>query len=328
MNRSRIRIRAAVEADLDRIADLEVAAGQLFREIGLDEVADDPPPGRSSLLRWLGRGELLVADLDEGPDPRFHPAGYVVMGTVDGTAHLHQISVHPVAGRRGVGTRLLAAAQDWARSRSLTALTLTTYAEVPWNGPWYAAQGFEVVDPSHHGPGTTAVVLAEQAHGLDRHGRRVVMRRVVDGASTTLLAMADSASLAHDLRLATTRLVRRLRQEQPVSELTLSQISALAVVTQEGPITAGELAAREQVRPPTITRVVDSLVAAGLVDRRENPDDGRKILIEATDQGRGRIDEFIRIREEWLTDRLQQLDDRDRALLQDAMRVLDSITER
>lgn len=324
MKGSGIRIRPAVEADLDSIIEIEIAAGELFRDAGMPDVADDPPPGRASLLQHLHRDELLVAELAAGSAP----AGYLLLGRLDGAGHVHQISVRPQVGRRGVGRALMAAADDWARTRGLVALTLTTYAEVPWNGPWYAALGFEIVDPARHGPQTTAIVLAEQAHGLDRYGRRVVMRRPVAGASTILLAMADSASLAHDLRLATTRLVRRLRQEQPVSELTLSQISALAVVTQEGPITAGDLAAREQVRPPTITRVVDSLVAAGLVDRRENPDDGRKILVEATELGRGRIDEFIRIREEWLTSRLQGLTDHDRTLLQDAIRVLDSITDR
>ncbi|MGI8590116.1 MAG: MarR family winged helix-turn-helix transcriptional regulator, partial [Nakamurella sp.] len=71
--------------------------------------------------------------------------------------------------------------------------------------------------------------------------------------------MPDVAPLANELRLAIHRLTRRLRQQHHTHDLTLTQLSALAITWREGSITAGELAIREQVRPPSITRVVDGL---------------------------------------------------------------------
>ena len=73
--------------------------------------------------------------------------------------------------------------------------------------------------------------------------------------------------LASDLSLAVMRLARQLRFRRPESPVTLSQLSALATLAKEGPMTPGALAVRERVRPPSMTRVVASLVGAELVDR-------------------------------------------------------------
>ena len=66
--------------------------------------------------------------------------------------------------------------------------------------------------------------------------------------------MPDVDALASELRLAVHRMTRRLRQQTPTEGLTLTQLSALSVVWREGPLTAGDLAVKEQVRPPSITR--------------------------------------------------------------------------
>jgi len=88
-------------------------------------------------------------------------------------AHLEQVSVLPQHGRRGTGARLVRAAAEEARWDGFGELSLCTYRHVPWNGPFYAGLGFEVVEP--------AGVLAElrereRAMGLDEAGERVVMR--------------------------------------------------------------------------------------------------------------------------------------------------------
>ncbi len=103
--------------------------------------------------------------------------GFAVLERVDDGVHLEQLSVHPSAGRRGLGSALLEAAVRTAREAGAARLTLTTYADVPWNRPWYAARGFaEVTDP---GPELAALVDAEAAAGLTAHGRRVVMANLL-----------------------------------------------------------------------------------------------------------------------------------------------------
>ncbi|MTD16981.1 MarR family transcriptional regulator [Nakamurella sp. YIM 132087] len=140
--------------------------------------------------------------------------------------------------------------------------------------------------------------------------------------------MPDIAPLANELRLSIHRLTRRLRQQQPESEMTLTQLSALAIVWREGPLTAGDLAAREQVRPPSITRVVDGLEAAGMVFRKANPADGRQVLVEITEQGASRMEEYVRLRQEWLAEQLVTLSARDREVLKRAATIMNELALR
>ena len=60
---------------------------------------------------------------------------YLLLDIVDAAAHIDQVSVHPSHARRGLGRTLIEAAADWAAGEGLESLTLTTFAEVPWNAP-------------------------------------------------------------------------------------------------------------------------------------------------------------------------------------------------
>ncbi|GGL88701.1 MarR family winged helix-turn-helix transcriptional regulator [Nakamurella endophytica] len=140
--------------------------------------------------------------------------------------------------------------------------------------------------------------------------------------------MPDIAPLANELRLSIHRLTRRLRQQHPEQEITLTQLSALAIVWREGPMTAGDLAAREQVRPPSITRVVDGLQALGLVQRKENPADGRQVMVEITPEGAAKMEENVRAREAWLAQQLLTLSAEDREILGRAAVLMDQLAAR
>lgn len=140
--------------------------------------------------------------------------------------------------------------------------------------------------------------------------------------------MPDVAPLANELRLAIHRLTRRLRQQHPTHDLTLTQISALAIIWREGPITAGELAIREQVRPPSITRVVDGLENAGVVIRKDNPADGRQVLVEITQEGVVRMESYVEAREAWLARLLADLPVADREILRRAAAILNDLSTR
>jgi DNA-binding MarR family transcriptional regulator len=125
----------------------------------------------------------------------------------------------------------------------------------------------------------------------------------------------DVVSLADQLHSASIHLLRGVRRVDAQSGLPPAQLSALSVVVFGGPLSLGALAAAEQVRPPTMTRLVDSLEAAGLVTRETDPSDARAVLIGATPAGRRLLAEGRRRRVEALAERLLSLDAEERAAL-------------
>lgn len=96
----------------------------------------------------------------------------------------------------------------------------------------------------------------------------------------------DVATVANRLHSAAIHLLRRARRVDAESRLPAPQLSALSVVVYAGPITLGALAAAEQVRPPTMTRLVGMMEDAGLVSRESDPDDRRVTRVAATAKGR------------------------------------------
>ncbi|MGD9954335.1 MAG: MarR family winged helix-turn-helix transcriptional regulator [Burkholderiales bacterium] len=94
------------------------------------------------------------------------------------------------------------------------------------------------------------------------------------------------AALAEALHRAALRLLRRLRREDDASGLSAPRLSALSVLVFRGPQTLGALAAAEQVKRPTMTRLVQGLERDGLVRRASHPGDARSFVIEATSRGR------------------------------------------
>jgi DNA-binding MarR family transcriptional regulator len=138
---------------------------------------------------------------------------------------------------------------------------------------------------------------------------------------------AVTADLAHDLRLAVMRLARRARQERADHGLGLGQLSALAALDRHGPMTAGALAAHEQVRPPSMTRTLEKLAEGGYVARAADPHDGRQVVVSLTDSARALLREDRRRRDEWLAALLLGLGDDDRARLQAALPVLEVLAD-
>ncbi|PZF88775.1 MarR family transcriptional regulator [Micromonospora endophytica] len=134
------------------------------------------------------------------------------------------------------------------------------------------------------------------------------------------------AQLAHQLRDAITRLNRRVRQARPVGDLTVTQLSALTSIRLAGALTPRELADVERVQPPTMTKIVAKLEERGLVQRSPHPTDGRQVILAVTEGGRAVLDQFERVRDEWLARRLAELSDADRETLHHAAEVLQRIS--
>ncbi len=138
---------------------------------------------------------------------------------------------------------------------------------------------------------------------------------------------AVTADLAHDLRLATMRLARRLRQQRADHGIPLGQISVLATLDRLGPLTPGALAQHEQVRPPTMTKVLANLAEAGLVDRVADPTDGRQQLVSLTPKAAKMLREDRRRRDEWLAAHLISLTPQQREALAAALPVLEVLAD-
>jgi len=172
-------IRPARAEDLPALREVERAAGTPFRSVGMAVIADDEPPTVAELAAYQADGRAWVY-----ADEHDRPVAYLLVAPVDGHAHVEQVSVHPDHGRRGIGRRLLAEAERWAVARGMTSLSLTTYAEVAWNGPYYARLGFAVVAEDDLTEGLRAIRADEAARGLDAWPRVAMIRAVTDGESS------------------------------------------------------------------------------------------------------------------------------------------------
>lgn len=137
------------------------------------------------------------------------------------------------------------------------------------------------------------------------------------------MTVADQA-LAGRLRIAVVRLNRRLRvQRDSAAVVTLTQLSALSTLHQYGPMSPGELATRERVQPPSMTRVIAALTELGFIDRSPHPTDGRQTVVALSELGRAFVDAEVCARERWLDERLAELSEDERAVLWRAAEIVD-----
>ncbi|MFZ0214515.1 MAG: MarR family transcriptional regulator [Candidatus Dormiibacterota bacterium] len=136
----------------------------------------------------------------------------------------------------------------------------------------------------------------------------------------------DTAELAMRLRLAMTRLRRRLRQESAIG-LSQTDMSALAMVLREGPIGLGELAQAEGVRPPSMTRIASGLERQGLVSRHVDPADRRRASLQVTTSGRQLVERNRRRKNAYLARRLNGLSAADLVTLDASIAILERLVE-
>jgi GNAT superfamily N-acetyltransferase len=155
-------VRRAEPDDLLLLPEIAERADSLFRVAGLELPVLDSRADRlasAKVILVLGRP----------------PIGYAQVDECDGLAHLQELDVLPSHMRHGYGTALVEAACDWATNQGYPAITLTTYADVAWNAPYYHRRGF--VDLDVLTPGLLAAREHEKSIGLDAVGPRIAMRR-------------------------------------------------------------------------------------------------------------------------------------------------------
>ena len=137
----------------------------------MDAVAGDEALPAEELLDYQRAGRAWVT-VDEND----RPIAYLIALWVDGVVHIEQVSVDPAHAGHRLGAALIEHVAGWARERGSAALTLTTFAEVPWNAPYYERLGFRRLADADLTPGLRAIRAEEAAHGLDEWPR-LAMRR-------------------------------------------------------------------------------------------------------------------------------------------------------
>jgi GNAT superfamily N-acetyltransferase len=163
--------------DLRHIATIERAAARMLAGHIPEPLLDEVTP-LSVLAAAQAAGRLWVALLDDTP------VGYAHVEIVEpNVAHLMELDVHPDHGRRGIGRRLVTEVSRWAGAQRCSAVTLTTFRDLPWNMPFYQRLGFDAVEIHTLSPALNAIRESETRRGLDP-ARRVVMRGPVTPPAT------------------------------------------------------------------------------------------------------------------------------------------------
>lgn len=140
-----------------------------------------------------------------------------------------------------------------------------------------------------------------------------------------LAPTAADAALSSQLRISVMRLARRLRAQRADTAHSPSQVATLATLERHGPLTPGELAAHEKVRPPSMSRILGVLESDDLVLRTAHPTDGRQQLLSITRTGRSLLAADRRRREAWLARQLTDLTATELEALREVLPLLDRL---
>ena len=167
-------IRLARAEDADALPGIELAAGKLFETVeGLAGVARMQAIPAGEQRRLIRKGHSLVAEADG------RIVGFLSTEPFRRELHIREFSVHPDHQGQGIGAVLLRAVAIDARNSGFATITLTTFADVPWNGPFYARHGFETVTDLDAHPRLEGDIEQEARYGLPRE-RRVAMIRFLN----------------------------------------------------------------------------------------------------------------------------------------------------
>ena len=170
-------LRLARHDEVARLPDIERRAGSLLS--GYAEAVGFTPEHVASvnsvdtLERANQDGRLWVAVDAEGT-----PVGFALVIELGLFAHLEELDVLPEHGRKGLGSALLETVCEWAFTRGFSAVTVSTFRDVPWNAPFYVKRGFVALDASEQPPELVRIVEMERRKGL-RTDLRVILQREV-----------------------------------------------------------------------------------------------------------------------------------------------------
>lgn len=144
-------IRYALVADIPELQAIEVAAASLFHKTPYWELALAPPLSAQTYeTHFAKKHPVFVAEIEANNEatqdqPRMVKAGFAVAAPLGEGLHLYELSVHKKDQGRGVGRSLLEHVLTYAREKGFPCVTLTTYSDIGWNGPFYRSAGFSIL---------------------------------------------------------------------------------------------------------------------------------------------------------------------------------------
>ena len=154
-------LRLARLDDAEAMPPIESAAGELFKQVeGLADIAGTQTLPVDRLKRYIRKGHCLVAHVGDAM------AGFLVNEPFRRELHIWECDVHPDFQQKGIGAGLIRACLIDARNSGFSAVTLTTFRDVPWNAPFYARLGFEEVSALDAHPRLAGELALEADHGL------------------------------------------------------------------------------------------------------------------------------------------------------------------
>ncbi|WDI31068.1 GNAT family N-acetyltransferase [Hyphococcus flavus] len=165
-------IRTGVKEDIPALCEIEHDAAQAYRAVGYDFCADGAVRDEEEHLRGINEGALFVSE-SEG-----EPSGFILLWPVDGHAHITEISVATRFQQHGIGRALIDKGEEWARNAGYSAITLTTFTEVPWNAPFYRSIGYSDYTPGADEPELASVQSTEAEYGFHAKPRIAMVKRL------------------------------------------------------------------------------------------------------------------------------------------------------
>ena len=166
-------VRHAQLKDLKVLPEIEREAAARFAPYGLAGPLSTILTPLDLFREGLEANRLWVA-----VDETNQPVGFALANVVSDNAHLDELDVHPLHGRRGLGAALVEAVCDWAIAAGYHAVTLTTLRHVPWNAPWYERLGFHVVEESDLSEALRDLLQEEIQRGLPADQRVAMLREL------------------------------------------------------------------------------------------------------------------------------------------------------
>jgi GNAT superfamily N-acetyltransferase len=134
-------IRSARAEELILLGQVELSAASLFLDTPYAFLANNEPLSIDFVRQRFQAGQVWVA-----VDPDDVVVGFAIAREVDDTIYLQEMDVDPIHGRRGIGAALVKTVIEWARLRDYSAISLSTFRDLPWNAPFYAKLGFRILD--------------------------------------------------------------------------------------------------------------------------------------------------------------------------------------
>ena len=165
-------IRLATHDDLPYLPIIEAEAALRLKDIGMTdlyELFSQFVTSAETFADYAQAERSWVAVEEE------KPVGFILVSVVDSHAHIDEVDVLPAFGRRGIGRALIDMTCIWAKEQGLTAITLSTQSNVPWNLPYYQKLGFEVMPSAEWTPAYHRIREVESAAGFPM-SERILMK--------------------------------------------------------------------------------------------------------------------------------------------------------